>query len=325
MSVMSQWKVMQQNMQSAEEQRQAERELRERRAKSQQHFVEQQRRRIQRFQDEEVAGRISLEAFKATKREVGVEMRQELAAAYMKNQAKLQDHVDAMSRVTRDARRAKQIKVAARREEQVRTAEEVGIQAQIERRRRREESLATVRQQTKAAQDFAAQVRFETRPEVRKETRDYFQAKRNKVYATVKLQREDNRKKVSGEREHFLGVAAQKVVDAKNTRENAHDRQALIVKRHQAKAEETKRQLEADLERRRRQDHEYSRVIKERHDEVIRERFNPTNEELDGPRVNAWMSQASPSLIRAGLKAKSRRWETQQAGTPEQPPDAAKL
>ena len=51
-----------------------------------------------------------------------------------------------MSRVTRDARRAKQIKVAARREEQVRTAEEVGIQAQIERRRRREESLATVRQ-----------------------------------------------------------------------------------------------------------------------------------------------------------------------------------
>ena len=56
--------------------------------KSQQPFVEQQRRRIQRFQDEEVAGRISLEAFKATKREVGVEMRQELAAAYMKNQVK---------------------------------------------------------------------------------------------------------------------------------------------------------------------------------------------------------------------------------------------
>ena len=46
--------------------------------------------------------------------------------------------------------------------------------------------MTTIRLQEQAARDFAARVRYETRPDVRNETREFFQAQRDDTCAEEK-------------------------------------------------------------------------------------------------------------------------------------------
>ena len=192
-SVLSEWMVKEQNAAMAEEQRQLEQELRAQLDAQHEAFLVRQRERIRLFHQGEVEKAEALEVLKALKRQRGVEMRQEVQRRYHKVQSLAAERAKVVSAHTVEVRRIKKEETAARYEEKRRTAEAVGIQAQEERRLRREATKATVRAQEQAAIDYAAQVRYDTRPDVRKETREYFQAQRDSKYKMERDKQEQDR------------------------------------------------------------------------------------------------------------------------------------
>lgn len=305
-AVLSAWLVLQQNKQQAEEQRQMENEMRETLRKQQQHFLEKQQQRIKRFEQDEIASRISQEKFKATKRAVGLEMRKELAVQHEEVQVKNRAYVKVMAEKTRDVRRAKRIEIAERHKRAAETARETGIQAQIERRRHREEALATVRKQEQAAKDYAANVRFETRPEVRKDTRDFFQAQRNAVCAEERLQQQRDKLVQEQIRQQFLEKTAQRVADVKHTREMIQQKRLKLVQKSRQEAERVKRQLQEERERNLRNAHNVERVIKQQHDVVIDQRYNPR--ESGSMEVESILREQGSLDIRSSVKRQSQQW-----------------
>ena len=90
------------------------------------------------------------------------------------------------------------------------------IASKVERSQRREESLSTKRAQEEQAKHQAAQVRFETRPEVRQEGREMFQAQRNATTAEVKQMLEENALKIAQQKNAYLEkqISIKKKVDA---------------------------------------------------------------------------------------------------------------
>ena len=307
-SVLSEWMVRQNNQQSAAEQRSYENELREMQRQRNEKFRQQQRNRIETFRQEEEEKRISIEAFKALKRETGVEMRSKLRRAYDDVQAEKEKRAAIVSEHTLKTRREKTIEVQERNELKRRTAVAVGLQAQEERRRRREESLKTVRKQEQAAKDFAAQVRYETRPDVRKETRDYFQAMRDGICASEKEKQNLDRKEIESHRQQFLDRAHYWKDDRNTTKEQTQiAREKLYEKRHKL-ANKLRNQLQEDQERMRQAQADVKREIKDNHDVVIQNRFRPWDQEMSDMQEFATLSSRSSPSIREGLKARSRNW-----------------
>lgn len=305
-TVLSAWLVLQQNKQQAEEQRQMEIQMRNTLREQQQQFLERQHRRIERFEQDEIASRISQEKFKATKRAVGVEMRKTLAVQHEEVQMKNRAYVKVMAEKTRDVRRAKRIEIAERHKRAAETAREAGIQAQIERRRHREEALATVRKQEQEAKDFAAQVRFETRPEVRKNTREFFQAQRDAVCAEERLQQQRDKMVQEHMRNEFLRQTAQTVADIKQTREAIQQKRQKLVEKSRMEASRVKRQLQEERERNRRNAHSIERTIKEQHDAVIEQRFNAN--EGDTVEVEKILREQGTLGLRSNIKRRSQEW-----------------
>ena len=305
-TVLSAWLVLQQNKQQAEEQRQMEIKMRNTLREQQQQFLQRQHRRIERFEQDEIASRISQEKFKATKRAVGVEMRKTLVVQHEEVQMKNRAYVKVMAEKTRDVRRAKRTEIAERHKRAAESAREAGIQAQIERRRHREEALATVRKQEQAAKDFAAQVRFETRPEVRKDTREFFQAQRDAVCAAERLQQERDKMVQEHARQQFLMQTAQTVADVMHTRQTIQQKRLKLVEKSRLEASRVRRQLEEERERNRRNAHSVERTIKEQHDAVIEQRFNPN--ESGAVEVERILREQGTLGIRSNYKRRSQDW-----------------
>ena len=211
-----------------------------------------------------------------------------------------------MAEKTRDVRRAKRIEIAERHKRAAETARETGIQAQIERRRHREEALATVRKQEQAAKDYAANVRFETRPEVRKDTRDFFQAQRNAVCAEERLQQQRDKLVQEQIRQQFLEKTAQRVADVKHTREMIQQKRLKLVQKSRQEAERVKRQLQEERERNLRNAHNVERVIKQQHDVVIDQRYNPR--ESGSMEVESILREQGSLDIRSSVKRQSQQW-----------------
>ena len=309
-SVLSEWMVKQSNLESATEQREFESELRALQRQRQEKFNMQQRTRIDDFKQAEEDKRLSIEAFKALKRETGAEMRVELRRAYNEVQQEKEKRAAIVSAKTLQVRRAKEVETAARYDEKRRNATATGLQMQDERRRRREENMRTIRKQEKASRDYAAQVRFETRPEVRKETREYFQALRDDICAGEREKQMLDRKEREGNRQQFLDRAHYWKKDRSDTKEHTQvARERLFDKRHRMAAE-LRNKLQSDQERMQQAAADLNNAIKERHDVVIESRFKPFDPEMsDVSAVWTNLDSQSPS-IREGLKARSRKWST---------------
>ena len=93
----------------------------------------------------------------------------------------------------------------------------------MERERREEERSASTSQcpslgdTNPYTKEYAARVRYETRPAVREKTRDFYQAKRNAMYRVEEDQKEENRVKRFVHKRHFLVEAQDRVAEIKNT------------------------------------------------------------------------------------------------------------
>ena len=106
-----------------------------------------------------------------------------------------------------DARKKKQGAVRARVEREREQAIAIGEAAKVARAVRRERTKETVRREEKAAKDYTARVRYETRPEVRQESSDLFQAQRNAAAEAARMKQERERAEVAEARERYMQAA----------------------------------------------------------------------------------------------------------------------
>ena len=196
--------------------------------------------------------------------------------------------------------------MAARHEEKKRTAIAVGLAAQEERRLRREASMATIRAQNQEVRNYAARVRYETRPEVRKDTRDFFQAKRDAAYRTEKMMQEVDRKERDKRTEAFLGRALMLRDDVRSSEEQARSARGKVSARRQAEADTVRQKLEEENKRKKRISDNVKRAIHDHHDAAIQARANPFRREGDSPELDYERGQRMQQSIRESLKARSR-------------------
>ena len=183
----------------------------ERRAREQRLAEEEGRRsrnldyakeRITLFHEQEIEKAAAIEELKASKRQVGAEMRVALQAAYEQVQEAAAARTAVVSAETHRTRLAKEAQALARHQHQKENAEMIAAQAKAERADRRQDALATVREQERMARELTARVRYETRPAVRQESASYFQRQRNEAYSEMKRQRNAQRE----QREQAEGV-----------------------------------------------------------------------------------------------------------------------
>ena len=166
--------------------------------------------------------------------------------------------------------------------------------------------MTTIRLQEQAARDFAARVRYETRPDVRNETREFFQAQRDDTCAEERQKQEEDRQSRKASMEQYMERALEIQEEVHCTEQKASDAKRLLAMKRREEADGVRRQLHRELERKRAMQEAWERGVKGRHDAVIELRFDPTS-------CASSVSEA-PAMIRATLKEKSRRWQAAPAG-----------
>lgn len=281
-SVLSEWMIKQQNAEIAEEKRIADRKLREFHQSQQKKFLERQRRRIRDYHQQEADCIASIEAFNETKREVGKAMRLELKGRYEQVRADKKAHSAAISEKTLEVRRLKKEETEKRHEEQRKHGVMVALQAAEERRERREDNLKTVRAQQKATQDFAAQVKFQTRPAVRKLTRDFFQGQRNAIVANEKRKQEEDRQRRGELNAEFMEKQHHMIRDVRSVSElGVRKAKSKFEDKRRQEADEVRKRLQLEQDRSRQSAEDLDKVKREKHEAIMQERFDPRQNLVD--------------------------------------------
>lgn len=279
-SVHSEWVVRERNAQLADVQRDISHRNVAWRKEQEEWYLERRRRRRSEFRQQRRDVVEACEALQSVKRETGVQMRQKLQMDYQKVQEDKRERAKLVSAVTIEARQVKAAATSARNAEKERTAQLIAIQAQADRARHKEESLQTVRAQEKAKKEYAAQVRYETRPAVRQRTRDFYQASRDAMYRAEKIREEENRAIREAQLEEFLSGASERVLDVKVAEliSAPEARRRLEEKRWQD-ADEVRYQLYWEGERKRQEQERVARELQEKYETVRRDRFDPLGED----------------------------------------------
>ena len=231
-------------------------------------FLEQQADRIERARIQQEQTAHAVELLKYHKRHEGWEMKTELKKAWTERQQQEVQFAAKAAQVVVKAKKRKAKQTTARHKEAAEHSMAASIASKVERSQRREHALSTKRREEQDAKDFAAQVRYETRPEVRQEGREMFQAQRNASTAQVKEATGANSKKIAAQKEAYL--KRQETMKAKVEEmhvESRHSRDALTEEKRQ-KAAEMRSQLEAERRRKERLAADKEREVREKRDAI---------------------------------------------------------
>ena len=272
-SVQSEALVRQRNAGLAESMRAAEQAHRAQRQERDEAFLDRQHARVRRFRQQERRRQLEVEATRERRRKGGNEMRAQLEQAWRHAQ-----RLEAARKVdvrVQEARQRKRAESEERHRERERTASVVALQAQQERSRRRDESLSTVRRQEQAARDFARHVKYETRPEVRRESRDFFRAQRDARGEEERAKKLEDRYQRGWDHFEFLAGAATRVSDVGLTDRNAAQSRTRLAEQRRQDADEMRVLLSSEQRRKRRNELMHERQIRERHDAAMLERETP--------------------------------------------------
>lgn len=198
--------------------------------------------------------------------------------------------------------RVREMRAAEQRSDERRYASEVGVYAQEERKRHRQETHAMARQQQEQARVMAARVRYETRPELRSEPREYFQAQRDAACrAERERQRADQKRKQSNQVE-FLARAFERVANAFMVDEAAAEARPRLLLARRVEAEELRQHLNAERLRAKEMEVCAQIDVKAKHDRMIGERHDPYASSV-GSSVAPVRTQHD---LRNNLRARSR-------------------
>jgi len=167
-----------------------------------------------------------------------------------------------------DARRAKQSAVRARNQAEREHAEVIGQEAKVARAQRREQNKATVRAEEQAARDFAAKTRYETRPEVRQDSAEHFQAKRDQLAEEARQKAEEARLKAQAQRQAYLASASRVHEAVGRLHADSHaSRQGLKEQRRQ-EAMDVRTKMEAERQRKAQLDEQRRQTKQALHDDI---------------------------------------------------------
>jgi hypothetical protein len=269
------------------------------------------RSRVTLFKAEEIERIESMEAFKATKRQLGVDMRVELRGAFDKVQAAaLRVRQDARTETLR-VRKAKEAETAARKIAAKENAEKIAVEAQAERAQRRKDAQATVRKQAQQIREIAAHVRYETRPEVRKESRGFFQAQRDQLCEDERLRLEQARLERKREELSYVHHAALIASDTRIANEAMRESRRRLSERRQQEAAALRTQRALNEERKWRATESLEAAYRSRHDSVVIERFvssrDSWGDEDDLENVSQLSSRSAGGRSLDGWKRSRRR------------------
>lgn len=179
-------------------------------------FLAKQQVRVEQAKKQQEETNHAVELLKYQKRYQGWEMKTEIKQKWELEQVKKAKFAEKANKRATSFKKRKARATTQRHKEQHDISIAASIASKVERSQRREESLSTKRAQEDQAKHQAAQVRFETRPEVRQEGREMFQAQRNATTAEVKQMLEENALKIAQQKNAYLEkqISIKKKVDA---------------------------------------------------------------------------------------------------------------
>lgn len=165
-----------------------------------------------------------------------------------------------------------------------------------------------MRAQEQAARDFAAQVQFETRPEVRKETRDFFHAQKEAIYASERQKQANDRRTRDEHNATFLRRALDTRLEIQSiSGPGARKARMEVAEKRRQEADAVRQQLQSAQERKKQAEEHLEREMREKRHAMVHERFDPTDARLNVARVE----------LRQSLKARSRAWTSQSPAKPK--------
>lgn len=167
-------------------------------------FLAKQQVRVEQAKKQQEETNHAVELLKYQKRYQGWEMKTEIKQKWELEQVKKAKFAEKANNRATSFKKRKARATTQRHKEQHDLSIAASIASKVERSQRREESLSTKRAQEDQAKHQAAQVRFETRPEVRQEGREMFQAQRNATTAEVKQMLEENALKIAQQKQAYL-------------------------------------------------------------------------------------------------------------------------
>ena len=269
-------------------------------------FLDRQHARVRRFRTQERNRQARVEQVRELKRQSGAALKLELEKSWNDVQRRNAKQAANVSLQVQQARQAKQAEMELRQQEHRKKGQQIAVQAQVDRARRREDSLRTVRSQEQAAKEFAERVKFETRPEVRQETREYFQAQRNAICASERETQEEHRWRRGEAEIEYLSRALSKVYEVGWTDRNAVTSRVRLAERRKQDADGVRALLSAEIKRKRRNESLLERQRRQQHDAIMQERAVPMATGPASLQIKQQDVQVKP--IRENLKARSRAW-----------------
>jgi len=196
--------IQQSNSELASEMKRQTEEALAWRDEQKQRFLEKQQAKIVQAKHDLLATQHAVELLKYQKRYEGWEMKTEMKTAFHEEQVRKTKFAAAANKKVVSAKKRKARQTTARHKEAAEHSMAASVASKVERSQRREKALSTKREEEHAAHEYAAQVRYETRPEVRQEGRDMFQAQRNATTLEVKRMQEENASKIAVQKQAYL-------------------------------------------------------------------------------------------------------------------------
>ena len=167
-------------------------------------FHDRLRRRIHETQRQRNESASAVEALKEEKRMMGSQMKQSFEDAWEQEGERRVAHAARGRRRVIAAKEAKEAKTLSRYAQKRRASIAASMKGRNERMARKERAKSTVLKEAAEAKAYTARVRYETRPDVRKEGRDMFQAQRDALVAAEKQQQVYDAWKIDRQRARYL-------------------------------------------------------------------------------------------------------------------------
>jgi hypothetical protein len=232
-------------------------------------FLAGQHEKVEKGHREAVERVEAVEALKRMKREIGSVMRKELENKWRDELAAKRERVAVSHSAVFEKRKAKQGKVRARLNAERENAIAIGEAAKVERATRREKNTATVRRELEAAKTYTARVRYETRPEVREEGRDLYQAMRDDVAEEARKKLENDRALRNKKMEAYLARADAVKQRVETLRESSKASRENLVRQRSQSAKTMRNDLGRKANAKAMLDEEMRQQKKSVHDDIL--------------------------------------------------------
>lgn len=226
------------------------------------------RENVQRGHQQAVERAEAIEALKKSKRDMGSEMKTAIEKQAQQAAMAKKDYVNRAHNTVFDAKNKKRAAARAREIYKYENATQISEAAKVEREARRQAAKATVRMEEQAAKDYTANVRYETRRQVRQEGAEMFQRQRDAAAEARRQAVERDNHRLAAMKQAYMDRASAVKAQVEALHESTRmAREKLADAKREAAFMERER-LAAERERKRQMDAERAAARQKYHDDI---------------------------------------------------------